>query len=179
MGIDPYPAAEFPTNAFQHRYQSWIQGRGRATPGSYRRTDGSPQWVKLASWAAGLKGKNPGLYRPRRDCPDENKDLYNTVFKKPSISVTSIGVKGFVFRTQTGEISVHAKELCLLSKSQPPLSWSMGWRGLRQVRWSRIALPPALRWPLIVNDGVKETFPQRATVLRTLRKVPTTQVIQR
>ena len=62
------------------------------------------------------------VYISRDDiCPDENKDLYNKVFKKLLDIGDIIGVKGFVFRTQTGEISVHAKEITLLSKSLKPL----------------------------------------------------------
>ena len=58
------------------------------------------------------------VYITRDDiCPDENKDLYNVVFKKLLDIGDFIGIKGFVFRTQTGEISVHAKELTLLSKA--------------------------------------------------------------
>ena len=62
------------------------------------------------------------VYVTRDDiCPDENKDLYNKVFKRLLDIGDFIGVKGFVFRTQTGEISVHAREITLLSKSLKPL----------------------------------------------------------
>ncbi len=62
------------------------------------------------------------VYVTRDDiCPGENKDMYNVVFKKLLDLGDFVGVKGFVFRTQTGEISVHAKELTLLSKSLKPL----------------------------------------------------------
>ena len=105
-------------------------------------------------------------------CPDENKDLYNTVFKKLLDIGDFIGVKGFVFRTQTGEISVHAKELCLLSKSLKPLPIVKYKDGVAYDKFDDPELRYRQRYvDLIVNDGVKDTFLQRATVLRTLRSV--------
>ena len=123
MGIDPYPAAEFPTNAFstdikaefkdeEEPRQVVIAGRMMG-----RRVMGKASFAELQD----SKGRIQVYIARDEICPDENKDLYNTVFKKLLDIGDFIGVKGFVFRTQTGEISVHAKELCLLSKSLKPL----------------------------------------------------------
>ncbi len=107
MGIDPYPAAEFPTNAFSTDIKAEFKD------------EDEPRQVVIA----GSKGRIQVYIARDEICPDENKDLYNTVFKKLLDIGDFIGVKGFVFRTQTGEISVHAKELCLLSKSLKPLPY--------------------------------------------------------
>ena len=123
MGINPYPAAEYPTNAYstdikdefnddEKQREVVIAGRMMS-----RRIMGKASFAELQD----SKGRIQ-VYISRDDiCPDENKDLYNKVFKKLLDIGDIIGVKGFVFRTQTGEISVHAKEITLLSKSLKPL----------------------------------------------------------
>ena len=122
MGIDPYPAAEYPTNAFStdirdnfkddEKREVTIAGRLMS-----RRVMGKASFAEIQD----SKGRVQ-VYVTRDDiCPDENKDLYNKVFKRLLDIGDFIGVKGFVFRTQTGEISVHAQELTLLSKSLKPL----------------------------------------------------------
>ena len=122
MGIDPYPAAEYPTNAysveikenFKEDEQREVCIAGRMMT---RRIMGKASFAELQD----SKGRIQ-VYITRDDiCPGENKDLYNTIFKRLLDIGDFIGVKGFVFRTQTGEISVHAKELVLLSKSLKPL----------------------------------------------------------
>ena len=89
--------------------------------------------------------------------PDEDKEMYNTVFKRLLDLGDFIGIEGFVFRTQMGEISIHAKKLTVLAKSIKPLPIVKykGWCGLRPFE-TRTALPSALCVDLIVNDGVKE-----------------------
>ena len=174
MGIDPYPAAEFPTNAFstdikaefkdeEEPRQVVIAGRMMG-----RRVMGKASFAELQD----SKGRIQVYIARDEICPDENKDLYNTVFKKLLDIGDFIGVKGFVFRTQTGEISVHAKELSLLSKSLKPLPIVKYKDGVAYDKFDDPELRYRQRYvDLIVNDGVKDTFLQRATVLRTLRSV--------
>ena len=123
MGIDPYPAAEYPTNAFstgiKDEFKDDDEPREVCIAGRMmsRRVMGKASFVELQD----SKGRIQ-VYVTRDDiCPGEDKDLYNKVFKRLLDIGDFIGIKGFVFRTQTGEISVHAKELTLLSKSLKPL----------------------------------------------------------
>jgi len=113
------------------------------------------------------------VYITRDDlCPGEDKGLYNNVFKRLLDIGDFIGVKGFVFRTQTGEISVHAKELTLLSKSLKPLPIVKYKDGVAYDKFDDPELRYRQRYvDLVVNEGVKDTFLQRATVIRTLRRV--------
>ena len=174
MGIDPYPAAEFPTNAFSTEIRDnfkddepqrdvCIAGRLMS-----RRVMGKASFAEIQD----SKGRIQ-VYVSRDDlCPDENKDLYNVVFKKLMDIGDFIGIKGFVFRTQTGEISVHAKELTLLSKSLKPLPIVKYKDGVAYDKFDDPELRYRQRYvDLVVNEGVKETFLQRATVIRTMRKV--------
>jgi len=112
------------------------------------------------------------VYVTRDDiCPDDNKDFYNVVFKKLLDIGDIIGVRGFVFKTQTGEVSVHAQELTLLSKSLKPLPIVKYKDGMAYDKFDDPEMRARQRYvDLIVNDGVKETFFKRATVLRTMRQ---------
>ena len=189
MGINPYPAAEYPTNAFSTDIRQKIENgewvvdtpegeepkpldqlpqvciAGRMMS---RRVMGKASFVELQD----SKGRIQ-VYITRDDiCPEENKDLYNMVFKKLMDIGDFIGIKGFVFRTQTGEISVHAKELTLLSKSLKPLPIVKYKDGVAYDKFDDPELRYRQRYvDLVVNDGVKDTFLQRATVLRTIRRV--------
>ncbi len=123
MGINPYPAEAYPTNAFstdiRDNFRDEDEPRQVCIAGRMmsRRVMGKASFAEIQD----SKGRIQ-VYVSRDDlCPDENKELYNTVFKKLLDIGDFIGVKGFVFRTQTGEISVHAQELTLLSKSLKPL----------------------------------------------------------
>src|SRR5574344_1836131 len=110
------------------------------------------------------------VYISRDDlCPDENKDLYNKVFKRLLDIGDFIGIKGYVFRTQTGEISVHARELTLLSKSLKPLPIVKYKDGVAYDKFEDPELRYRQRYvDLIVNDGVKDTFLQLATVIKKM-----------
>ena len=173
MGIDPYPAAEYPTNAFSDEIKAnFAEGEERtvciAGRMMSRRVMGKASFVELQD----SKGRIQ-VYITRDDiCPDENKDLYNKVFKRLMDICDFIGITGFVFKTQTGEISVHAKSLTLLSKSLKPLPIVKYKDGVAYEKFDDPELRYRQRYvDLIVNDGVKDTFLQRATVLRTLRRV--------
>ena len=174
MGIDPYPAAEFPTNAFstdiKADFKDEDEPREVVIAGRMmgRRVMGKASFAELQD----SKGRIQVYVARDEICPDENKELYNTVFKKLLDIGDFIGVKGFVFLTQTGEISVHAKELVLLSKSLKPLPIVKYKDGVAYDKFDDPELRYRQRYvDLIVNDGVKDTFLQRATVIRTLRRV--------
>ena len=177
MGIEPYPAAEFPTNAFSTEIREsfsdpeegeeprevCIAGRMMS-----QRIMGKASFFELKD----SKGRIQ-VYVTRDDiCPGENKDMYNVVFKKLLDLGDFVGVKGFVFRTQTGEISVHAKELTLLSKSLKPLPIVKEKDGQVYDSFDDPELRYRQRYvDLVVNAGVKETFEKRAVIVRTMRRI--------
>ena len=174
MGINPYPAAEYVTDAFskeiKESFKDDAEPRNVSIAGRLmsRRIMGKASFAEIQD----SKGRIQ-LYISRDDiCPDENKDLYNEVFKHLLDIGDFIGIKGFVFRTKTGEISVHAKSLTLLSKSLKPLPIVKYKDGVAYDKFDDPELRYRQRYvDLIVNDGVKETFLQRATVISTIRKV--------
>ena len=173
MGIDPYPAAEFPVNAYSkdiianykddEKPDVVVAGRIMS-----KRIMGKASFMELQD----SKGRMQ-VYITRDDlCPGEDKDLYNKVFKKLLDIGDFVGVEGFVFKTQTGEISVHARSLKLLSKSIKPLPIVKYKDGVAYDKFDDPEQRYRQRYvDLIVNDGVKDTFIKRATVLRTMRRI--------
>ena len=172
MGIEPYPAAEYATNAFSKEIKAsfkdddaprTVRIAGRIMS---RRIMGKASFIELQDSEGRIQ-----VYISRDDiCPEENKDLYNVVFKKLLDIGDFVGVEGFVFRTQMGEISVHAQTLTVLSKSLRPLPIVKYKDGVAYDGFN----DPELRYrgryiDLVVNDGVKDIFLKRAKVIKTMR----------
>ncbi|ADY34803.1 Lysyl-tRNA synthetase [Phocaeicola salanitronis DSM 18170] len=175
MGINPYPAAEYVTNAFSTDIKAEFKDdeaepRKVSVAGRMmsRRVMGKASFIELQD----SKGRIQ-VYITRDDiCPDENKDLYNVAFKRLLDLGDFIGIEGFVFRTQMGEISIHAQKLTVLAKSLRPLPIVKYKDGVAYDKFEDPELRYRQRYvDLIVNDGVKDIFLQRATVIRTIRRV--------
>ena len=174
MGIEPYPAAEYVTNAFstdiKAEFNDDAEPRQVSVAGRImsRRIMGKASFIELQD----SKGRIQ-VYITRDDiCPDEDKEMYNTVFKRLLDLGDFIGIEGFVFRTQMGEISIHAKKLTVLAKSIKPLSIVKYKDGVAYDSFEDPELRYRQRYvDLIVNDGVKEKFLKRATVIKTMRAV--------
>ena len=174
MGIEPYPAAEYVTNAFstdiKAEFNDDAEPRQVSVAGRImsRRIMGKASFIELQD----SKGRIQ-VYITRDDiCPDEDKEMYNTVFKRMLDLGDFIGIEGFVFRTQMGEISIHAKKLTVLAKSIKPLPIVKYKDGVAYDSFEDPELRYRQRYvDLIVNDGVKEKFLKRATVIKTMRAV--------
>lgn len=174
MGIDPYPAAEYKVTGYtdeirenfddnqEPKREVSIAGRIMS-----RRIMGKASFMELQDSCGRIQ-----VYVNRDEiCPDENKDLYNVVFKKLLDIGDFVGVSGYVFRTQTGEISVHAQTLTVLSKSLRPLPIVKVKDGVTYDAFDDPELRYRRRYvDLVVNDGVKEIFMKRTKVYNTMRQ---------
>ncbi|MDT3401884.1 lysine--tRNA ligase [Mucilaginibacter terrae] len=174
LGIDPYPAEAYPVNAWAQD----INENFNTDPDKYkevtiagrimtRRIMGSASFAELQDSTGRVQ-----IYIKRDDiCPGEDKTLYNTVFKKLLDLGDYIGVKGYVFLTQTGEISVHVQEFTVLAKSLKPLPV------VKRDDEGNIYdgfTDPELRYrqryvDLTVNPEYKQIFINRSKVISTMR----------
>ncbi|MDY2829694.1 MAG: lysine--tRNA ligase [Sodaliphilus sp.] len=174
LGINPYPAEEYEVNAWSDDIKAKFEDGGDVREVSIagrvmsRRIMGKASFMELQD----SKGRIQVYVNRDELCPGEDKTLYNEVFKKLLDIGDFVGVTGFVFRTQTGEVSVHAKTLKLLSKSLRPLPVVKQKDGVTYDAFEDPELRYRQRYvDLIVNNGVKDTFAKRATVLRTMRQI--------
>ena len=172
MGIEPYPAAEYPTNAFSTDIKTEFKdediGRQVCVAGRImsRRIMGKASFVELQD----SKGRIQ-VYVSRDDINTEAQpEMYNTVFKKLLDIGDFIGIKGFVFRTQMGEISVHAQEMTVLSKSLKPLPIVKYKDGVAYDAFEDPEQRYRQRYvDLVVNEGVKDIFIKRTKVYQSMR----------
>jgi lysyl-tRNA synthetase class 2 len=174
LGIDPYPAAEYVTNAYSkeikesfkdeetERRQVTVAGRIMS-----RRIMGKVSFMELQDTEGRIQ-----IYISRDDlCPGDDKEWYNTVFKKLLDIGDYVGVEGYVFRTQMGEISVHASRLALLAKSLRPLPIVKMKDGVVYDGFNDVEQRYRQRYlDLIVNKGVKDIFIKRTKIFNAMRE---------
>lgn len=173
LGIEPYPAAEFIVTAHaddikENFDETLEEPRQVAVAGRImgRRIMGKAAFVELQDSHGRIQ-----VYISRDDiCPGDDKELYNTVFKKLLDIGDFIGVTGFVFRTRTGEITVHAQSLLVLSKSLRPLPIVKVKDGVVYDSFDDPEMRYRRRYvDLVVNEGVRDIFIKRTKVFNSMR----------
>jgi lysyl-tRNA synthetase, class II len=175
LGINPYPAAEYKTNVFAMDILNNYDPEGNNFPDvclagriMSRRIMGNASFAELMDSSGRIQ-----IYLRRDDiCPGEDKTMYNTVFKHLLDIGDIIGVKGFVFKTQMGEITVHVKEFVLLSKSVRPLPVVKEKDGILY----DAVTDPEMRYrqryvDLIVNPHVRDVFRMRTKIIQSMREL--------
>ena len=175
LGIDPYPAAEFKTNATAENILAEFEDESKAFEDVIlagrlmgKRIMGKASFAQLRDHTGNIQ-----VYFNRDElCPGEDKTMYNEVFKRLLDLGDFIGVRGHVFRTKVGEVSVHVKELTILSKSLKPLPVV---KTDDEGNVHDAFTDPELRYrqryvDLVVNPQVKETFIQRTRIIDTMRR---------
>ncbi len=173
LGVEPYPAALYNVNAYsteiKDEFNDDAEQRKVSIAGRImsRRIMGKASFIELMD----SKGRIQ-VYITRDDiCPDEDKEFYNTVFKRLTDIGDFVGIEGFVFRTKTGEISVHAEKLTLLSKSLRPLPVVKMKDGVAYDKFSDPELRYRRRYvDLLVNDGIKNIFVKRTRIFDAMRE---------
>ncbi len=191
MGIDPYPAAEYVVTAWSDDIREQfvdlpavVDAAGNSV--SAHATRENSRVVRIAGRMMGQRVMGKAAFMELQDshgriqvylqrdtlCPGDNKDLYNIVFKKLLDIGDFVGVEGYVFRTKTGEVSVYAETLTLLSKSLKPLPIVKYKDGVAYDKFDDPELRYRQRYvDLVVNAGVRDTFVKRATAIRTIRRI--------
>lgn len=173
-GIDPYPAAEYPVSGYSREIKENFDDnltppREVAVAGRImsRRIMGKASFMELQDSEGRIQ-----IYVSRDDiCPGEDKEFYNVVFKKLLDIGDFIGVKGYVFRTQMGEISIHAREITVLGKSLRPLPIVK----LKDGKAYDAFTDPEQRYrqryvDLVVNPGVRDIFLKRTRMFNSMRE---------
>ncbi len=173
MGIDPYPAAEYVTTHFSADIKREFTDEKTGTPVVIagrimsRRIMGKASFVELQDSAGRIQ-----VYISRDDIStQEQPEMYNVVFKKLLDIGDFIGIKGYMFRTQMGEISVHAQDLTVLSKSIRPLPVVKYKDGVAYDGFTDPEQRYRQRYvDLVVNEGVKDIFVKRTRIYASMRE---------